>query len=149
VPRTGSGRSRATGATLANLPPSTLVLGSILSIQFGLASTGSCFDRFGVAGATALRTTFAAVIVLAFVRPSLRRPRADLGAAALYGLVLGLVTLAFALAIARVPLGVVVSIALLGPLATALLGSQRRLDVVWVVAALGGVLLLVDPFGAR
>ena len=53
---------------------------------------------------------------------------------------------AFYLAIDRIPLGVASTIEFAGPLALALLGSRRRLDLVWAALALGGVLLFAgDP----
>jgi inner membrane transporter RhtA len=45
-------------------------------------------------------------------------------------------------ALARLPLGVAVTIEFVGPLTVAILGSRRLIDVVWVVLAGGGVALL-------
>src|ERR671914_340818 len=53
------------------------------------------------------------------------RSRADLGAAVALGACSGLLTLAFFEAIARIPLGVAVTIEFLGPLGVALAGSRR------------------------
>jgi inner membrane transporter RhtA len=76
-------------------------------------------------------------------RPRLRgRPQSDLGAAIALGLSSGLLTLAFFEAIARIPLGVAVTIEFLGPLGVALAGSRRARDVCWVLLAGGGVALL-------
>jgi inner membrane transporter RhtA len=51
-------------------------------------------------------------------------------------------TLCFMEAIDRVPLGVVVTIEFLGPLAIGLAGARRLRDALWVALAAGGVALL-------
>jgi inner membrane transporter RhtA len=84
-----------------------------------------------------------------FARPRLRgRHRADLGAAVALGACSGLLTLAFFEAIARIPLGVAVTIEFLGPLGVALAGSRHRRDVAWVLLAGAGVALLTLGHGA-
>jgi inner membrane transporter RhtA len=86
---------------------------------------------------------------LPFVRPGLRgRPRADVVAAVALGACSGVLTLAFFEAIARIPLGVAVTIEFLGPLGVALAGSRHARDVAWVVLAGAGVALLTLGDGA-
>jgi inner membrane transporter RhtA len=56
--------------------------------------------------------------------------------------------LAFYEALDRIPLGVAVTIEFAGPVAVSVALSRRPLDLVWVVLAVAGILLLADPFGA-
>ena len=49
-----------------------LVLVAITSLQFGAAIAGTLFDEIGPAGTSLLRSLFAAAILVAVWRPSLR-----------------------------------------------------------------------------
>lgn len=94
-------------------------------------------------------------VLLAAARPSLRgRRRRDLAAVALFGVALGSMNLAFYESIARIPLGVAVTVEFVGPLAVAVAGSRRVRDLLWAALAAGGVALLaaspgghLDPVG--
>jgi inner membrane transporter RhtA len=80
------------------------------------------------------------VVLLALSRPQIRgRSRQDWAAAALLGLILAVMNLSFYGAIARLPLGVVVTIEFLGPLGLAAAVSRRPRDVAAVAVALLGV----------
>ena len=130
-------------------PGIALAIASMTTIQLGAALSEPLFDRIGPAGTVALRLALAALILWPFARPRLRgRPRADLGAAVALGACSGLLTLAFFEAIARIPLGVAVTIEFLGPLGVALAGSRHARDVAWVLLAGAGVALLTLGDGA-
>lgn len=123
--------------------PELLVLGGIGSVQFGSAFANKLFAQAGPAGVVLLRLLLSAVILIAIARPSLRRrSRADVVAAIAFGLVLASMNWSFYEALHRLPLGVAVTIEFTGPLAVAVAGSRRLLDVVWVAFAAGGVILL-------
>jgi inner membrane transporter RhtA len=80
-------------------------------------------------------------------RPSLGIGRQAWTVVVSYGVILGLMNLCFYLALARIPLGIAVTIEFLGPLAVALAGSRRWLDALWAVLAAGGVVLLMEGSG--
>jgi inner membrane transporter RhtA len=118
-------------------------LGSMSSIQLGAALSNPLFHRLGPAGVVMLRLLFAAVVLCAAVRPSLRgRGAAERWVPVALGVTSGLMTLAFYEAISRIPLGIVVAIEFTGPLGVALAGSRRARDAVWVALAAGGIGLL-------
>jgi len=124
-------------------PPELLVLGGVASVQFGAAFANQLFDQAGPGGVVLLRLLFSAAILLAVARPSLRGRRpVDLRTAVAFGVVLAAMNWSFYEALDRLPLGVAVTIEFTGPLLLAVAASRRVLDVVWVVLAGGGVVLL-------
>jgi inner membrane transporter RhtA len=126
-----------------------LVVAAVTSLQFGAGYAVTLFDELGPAGAALMRLAVAALVLLAIWRP---RPSihaaADLRVAALFGASLGLMNWAIYSAMDRIPLGVAVTIEFVGPLAVAVAGSRRRLDLVWVALAAAGIVLLTNPGGA-
>ena len=135
------------GRVLGAVPPPGLVLGGIVSVQVGAAVAKDLFSLAGAAGTVALRLAFSAVVLLLIWRPSLRLGWRAVPVIAGYGAVLGAMNLLFYEALARIPLGVAVTIEFLGPLAVAMLGSRRWLDGVWALLAGSGVLLLTKVDG--
>jgi len=129
------------------IPPVALVLTGVTSIQFGAALAATLFDQAGPAGTSAIRLTFAALVLLAIWRPWRRRhdPRA-LRLVAIFGLTLGAMNLTFYEALDRIPLGIAVTIEFIGPITVATLYSRRRLDLVWIALATAGILLLAAPW---
>ena len=140
------------------LPPTGLVLLGIGSVQFGAAIAKGLFDELGPTGTVFLRVGFAALVLLALWRPSVRGfARRDYLVAVLFGLVLGAMNLSLYLALDRIPLGVAVTLEFVGPLGVAVAGSRRPLDLLWAALAATGILLLaplnilgdanLDPIG--
>jgi inner membrane transporter RhtA len=125
------------------------VLIGIGSVQFGSAIATTLFDDIGPGGTGMLRIVFAAVMLVAIWRPSLHgHTRADLWTAAAFGLSLAAMNFTFYEALNHIPLGPAVTCEFVGPLGVAVFGSRRLLDLLWVVLAAAGILLLAAPSGA-
>jgi len=123
-----------------------LIIVAITSLQFGAAIAGTIFDETGPAGTALLRAFFAAVILLAIWRPTVRGHSArELRLVALFGLVLGSMNLCIYESFARIPLGIAITIEFAGPLALAVVLSRRRLDLACAALAALGIVLLADP----
>jgi inner membrane transporter RhtA len=130
-----------------------LVFAGIISLQLGAGLAARMFSQAGPAGMTGLRLWWAALIMAAIggraVARTMRTVAAerawrDLAIAVAFGLVLGAMNFSIYQSFARIPLGVAVTIEFLGPLAVAVASSRRRLDLLWVVLAAAGVLLLTQ-----
>jgi inner membrane transporter RhtA len=127
------------------VPPTLLVLASIASVQFGAAFAKTLFDDLGAGGTVFVRTLVAAIVLVLILRPRLAgHSRGDLGLALVFGLVLSAMNFCFYSSIERIPLGVAVTLEFVGPLGVGVFGSRRPLDLVWVVLAAAGILLLSD-----
>jgi inner membrane transporter RhtA len=143
-----SDRAPAQALNRTHPPGVPLVLVAITSLQFGAALGRTIFDETGPAGTALLRAFFAAVILIAIWRPRLREHSArDLRLVAAFGLVLGVMNLCIYESIARIPLGIAVTIEFAGPLGIAVALSRRRLDLVCAALAAVGIVLLADPGG--
>ena len=120
---------------------------SIFSVQLGAAVAKELFDRLGPDATVSLRIGFAALVLLLLRRPSVGgHSRGDYAVAVVFGLVLAAMNFSFYQAIDRIPLGVAVTLEFVGPLGVAVAGSRRMLDVLWVVLATVGILMLA-PLG--
>ncbi|MBX9718156.1 MAG: EamA family transporter, partial [Microbacteriaceae bacterium] len=127
----------------AALDPVLLAVLAIISVQFGNAIAGSLFSQVGPLGAAALRLLLAASILLAVIRPRVRGwdRRTWLGVGML-GIGLAGMNALIYISIDSIPIGLAVTIELLGPLGVAVAGTRRWRDVGWVVLAAAGVALL-------
>src|SRR5674536_295059 len=133
----------------AAVPAPLLVLAAIASVQIGAAIAKDLFATAGPSGTVLLRLGFAALVLALVARPSPRLPDRRAGLTVLaFGLVLAAMNLSFYEAIARIPLGVAVTVEFLGPLGVAVAGSRRWLDGLWVVLAGAGVAMLAGAGGA-
>jgi len=129
------------------LPVGALLL-SIVSFQFGAILAKQLFPAIGAQGTTAVRIGFGALILWLIRRPWRRLGgRHDWPSLVGYGLTIGVMNLVFYMSLRTIPLGIAVTLEFLGPLAIALFGSRRALDLVWVVLAVAGLALLL-PYRA-
>jgi inner membrane transporter RhtA len=138
---------RSSLTAFAAIPPTALVLLGIVSVQVGSALAKHLFSAVGSLGTVALRLFFAAAVLMLWWRPSLRLKGGTWIVVLGYGVILGSMNLCFYLALARIPLGIAVTIEFLGPLTVALAGSRRWVDAFWAVLAAGGVVLLMEGRG--
>lgn len=122
--------------------PLFFVVGAV-SQYVGAAIGVFLFETTDPAAVAWLRCASAAVALIAWRRPwRTRWTRRGLAAAAGFGVVTVAMNVAFFEAIARIPLGTAVAIEFLGPVAVATLGSRRRRDLLAVLLAAAGVVLL-------
>jgi len=125
-----------------------MVFGAACSVQGGAAVAKSLFPELGPPGVVFLRLLFGSAALWAISRPQLRgRRRTDLRLIVALGVVLVSMNITFYEALARVPLGIAVTVEFVGPLAVAVLGSRRAVDLLWVVLAGSGVGLLANGGG--
>ena len=104
--------------SLPAVPAVPAVLLSIVSVQGGAAIAKGLFPLLGAAGTTSVRIGLSALVLLAVVRPRLGQLRAEQWRAVVpYGLALGAMNFLFYCALARIPLGLAVTLEFVGPLA--------------------------------
>jgi inner membrane transporter RhtA len=138
------GTGGATGRTTGRGVLTMLVSG--VSNQTGAAVGAHAFDAIGPAGVVAVRQLIAAVVLLPTVRPPVRRfTRAQWWPVVLLGLVFGAMNLSLYTAVDRIGLGLAVTLEFVGPLAVALAGTRRLIDLVCAAGAGVGVYVLVLP----
>lgn len=139
------------GATSATL----LVVVGLACQEMGAALAVLLFPEVGPLGMVMLRLAFSAILLLLIARPALRGHSRDAWlAVAGFGVVLAVMNGLFYLALARLPLGVTVTIELLGPLVLSIVASRRRSAWLWALLAFAGVVGLagggwdrLDPLG--
>jgi inner membrane transporter RhtA len=125
------------------LPAPLYALGSIASVQVGATVARQLFPFLGPTATVFVRIGFGALILLTIARPGPRRLSvAQWREVVPFGLIIAGMNLCFYQSIARIPLGIAVTIEFLGPLAVAIVGSRKALDFGWVGMAAAGVAIL-------
>jgi inner membrane transporter RhtA len=131
------------------VPPTALLLLSILSVALGSALATFLFSSLGPAGTAMLSVGFAALVLSTLRRPKLdRRLRRHAGLILIFGLTNACMVLPFFLAIQSIPMGIAATITFLGPLGLAVMTSRRLGHFLWIGVALAGILLLTPEIGA-
>ena len=136
-------------------PAILLVVVGLACQEVGAALAVLLFPQVGPLGMVMLRLLFSAVLLMLIARPVLRGHSRDAwGAVAGFGLVLATMNGLFYLALERLPLGVTVTIEVLGPLVLSIVASRRVSAWLWALLALAGVVALagggwdsLDPIG--
>lgn len=127
-----------------------LTLASIVSVQGGAALATTLFEEVGSSGAVLLRALFGALVLLALTRGAPLRMREwrhrDV---VLLGIAVGTVNLLFYASLERLPLGIAVTLEFVGPLGVAVFGSRRWRDLLWVLLAGTGIVLLSEGTGGK
>lgn len=133
---------------LERVPPTLLLLLAIVSIQFGSALAITLFPVYGPLGMLFLRQAIGGAMLCILYRAALVRAfrQAPLGIV-LLGLTMSVQSGVHYESLARIPLGIAVSIEFLGPLGLALATSRRLVDVACVLLAGAGILLLTPAIG--
>lgn len=144
---------------LGSVPAPGLVAAGIISVQLGAGVAKGLFEQAPPSSVVFLRLLFSAAILTVITRRVLlaamaSATRSDLTVMAGFGVALATMNFAIYESMARIPLGIAVTIEFLGPLSVAVALSRRRLDLVWIAMAALGVGLLTrggtdgaDPLG--
>ncbi|MFC3034727.1 DMT family transporter [Pseudoalteromonas fenneropenaei] len=123
------------------------LLVAMVTIQSGASIAKQLFPHVGPEGTTAYRLGFSALILCLVFRPWRQLP-SSWRSIFVYGLCLGGMNILFYFAIERIPLGIGVALEFTGPLAVALFSSKRKRDLLWVVFALVGIVLLLPDLSS-
>jgi inner membrane transporter RhtA len=130
----------------ARLAGVATMFGTSLSSQTGAAVGSLAFPVLGPVGVVAVRQYIAAIVLLAVGRPRVRSfTWRQWWPVLLLAAVFGIMNLSLYSAIDRIGLGLAVTLEFLGPLAIALAGSRRRVDLGCAVIAAAGVFALLRP----
>lgn len=125
------------------LGPVGLVVLGILSVQLGAAIAKGLFGEISPTAMVWLRLVTSALVLAAVARPRLTgRSRQDWWVVLGFGASLATMNWAIYQSFSRIPLGIAVTIEFIGPLTLAVVGSRHARDLVWVLLAGGGVVLL-------
>lgn len=136
-------------------PAVLLVVAGLACQEVGASFAVLLFPEVGPLGMVMMRLVFSAVILLLITRPTLRgHSRDGWTAVVAFGLVLAVMNGLFYLALERLPLGVTVTIEVLGPLVLSIVAARRASAWIWAGVAFLGILALggggwerLDPLG--
>jgi inner membrane transporter RhtA len=133
----------ARGRAGISTPATLLVVAGLACQEVGAAIAVLLFPQVGPLGMVMLRLVFSALVLLAIARPALRgHSRSAWTGVALFGVVLATMNGLFYLALERLPLGVTVTIEVLGPLVLSIVAARRASAWLWAIVAFAGVVAL-------
>jgi len=145
-----AGAQARLAAGFGRVPPTALLLLSILAVQLGSALATVLFTNLGPAGTTLLSTGFSAAVLTVAAPPRLdSRLRQHARLILLFGFVDSCMALPFFLALQYIPLGIASTIAFLGPLLLAVVLTRRLIHFLWIGIALLGIGLLTPDIGSH
>lgn len=124
-----------------------LAFGAMVTLQGGTALGLVLIHQLGVPAAVSLRLLFGCLFLVLVLRPGFRIGSGEVRLVLVFGLAVAAMGGLIYEAVDRLPLSVAVTVSLLGPLTVAALGSRRRLDLLWPVVALLGVVLMTESGG--
>ena len=131
-----------------------LVLVGLVCQEAGAAVAVTIIPEIGAWGVIAARLLFSALVLLPFAVVRLgRRAPIHWPTVLAYGFSLAAMNAFFYLALARIPLGVTVTIEVMGPLVLSVIASRSWKGALWAALAAAGVVLLgggaqdLDPLG--
>lgn len=123
-----------------------LMTGSAVSAQLGTATAALAFPVLGPVGVVAVRQWVACAVLLSSVRPRFRSFTAAQWRPVLaLAVIFAIMNLTLYGAIARIGLGLAMTLEFLGPLSVALLASRRVLDFGCALVAGAAVVVLIRP----
>src|SRR5215469_10964984 len=136
----------ATTTEPARLTGVALMTGSAASNQLGAATAALAFPALGPAGVVAVRQWVAGVLLLAAARPRFASfTREQWRPVLALALIFATMNLSLYAAVARIGLGLAVTLEFLGPLSVALLASRRAIDLGCAALAGTAVAILARP----
>lgn len=119
---------------------------SLISLQVGAAFAKTIFPLAGPEGVSLLRVSIASILFLLLFRPWRLKVGGDgWGVLVMYGAMVALMNILIYRAFLYIPVGISIAIEVLGPLGVSLISTRRFSDVIWILFALFGVMLL--PYG--
>jgi inner membrane transporter RhtA len=120
-----------------------MTVAAIVCVQLGSGFAKDLFGQVGPLTMVWLRVTWAGIVLMVILRPRPRgHTRRDWVLLGVYTVTLVAMNATFYQAIARIPIGLAVTIEFLGPLGVAIAKSRGARDLIWVGLAGAGVALL-------